>query len=112
MRQRQRPGVTHAEHAMRDQEVLRANKELAAYFRGQRTEREARAALKIIKAFVRGREEVDPKNRPPLPGRRPAKAAKPRAPRKAATRVRHRKPEEIAEPAQYDGTPIPPIREA
>ena len=27
-----------------DQEVLRANRELAAYFKGRRTEREARAA--------------------------------------------------------------------
>jgi hypothetical protein len=44
------------EQNMRDQEVLRANRELAAYFKGQRTEREARAALKIIKAFVRDRE--------------------------------------------------------
>ena len=46
---------TAAESAMRDQEVVRANRELAAYFKGQRTEREARAALKIIKAFVRDR---------------------------------------------------------
>jgi hypothetical protein len=57
------------EQAMRDQEVLRANRELSAYFRGRRTEREARAALKIIKAFVRDRERLDPKSRPPLPGR-------------------------------------------
>jgi hypothetical protein len=53
---------------MRDQEVLRANKELAAYFKGRRTEREARAALKTIKAFVRDRERLDPSERPPLPG--------------------------------------------
>ena len=52
---------------MRDQEVLRANRELAAYFKGRRTEREARAALKIIKAFVRDRERRDAKSRPPLP---------------------------------------------
>lgn len=57
-----------AEHEMRDQEVLRANKELAAYFKGRRTEREARAALKIIKAFIRDRERADPRSRPPLPG--------------------------------------------
>ncbi len=44
---------------MRDQEVVRANRELAAYFNGERTEREARAALKIIKAFVRDRERVE-----------------------------------------------------
>src|SRR5579862_9216575 len=51
----------------RDQEVLRAARELAAYFRGRRTEREARGALKIIKAFVRGREKIDPAKRRPLP---------------------------------------------
>jgi hypothetical protein len=56
------------EQGMRDQEVLRANRELAAYFKGQRTEREARAALKIIKAFVRDRQRRDAKSRPPLPG--------------------------------------------
>ena len=51
---RKRPGGDEppAEREMRAQEVLRANRELAAYFRGRRTEREARAALKIIKAFV------------------------------------------------------------
>jgi hypothetical protein len=53
---------------MRNQEVLRANRELAAYFRGKRTEREARAALKIIKAFVRDRERIEPAKRRPLPG--------------------------------------------
>jgi len=56
-----------ADREMRNQEVLRANRELAAYFRGRRTEREARAALKIIKAFVRERERRDPSSRPPLP---------------------------------------------
>lgn len=53
---------------MRAQEVQRANRELAAYFKGRRTEREARAALKIIKAFVRERERRDERHRPPLPG--------------------------------------------
>jgi hypothetical protein len=53
---------------IRDQEVVRANRELAAYFKGQRTEREARGALKIIKAFIRDREHMDPANRRPLPG--------------------------------------------
>ena len=68
MRQRKHPLVGRTtEQTVRDQEVLRATKELAAYFKGQRTEREARAALKIIKAFIRGREQLDPKNRPPLP---------------------------------------------
>jgi hypothetical protein len=57
-----------AEQEIRDQEVLRANRDLAAYFRGRRTEREARSALKIIKAFIRDRERVDPANRRPLPG--------------------------------------------
>jgi hypothetical protein len=60
---------------MREQEVLRANRELAAYFRGRRTEREARAALKIIKAFIRDRERVDPANRRPFPGAESAKGA-------------------------------------
>lgn len=49
-----------------DQEVVRARRELAAYFKGKRTEREARAALKIIKAFVRQRERDRDKR--PLPG--------------------------------------------
>ncbi len=53
---------------IREQEALRANRELAAYFRGRRTEREARAALKIIKAFIRDRERIDPASRRPLPG--------------------------------------------
>ena len=56
-----------AEDEIRNQEVLRANRELAAYFKGRRTEREARAALKIIKAFVRDRERADPATRRPLP---------------------------------------------
>jgi hypothetical protein len=71
MGQRHKSGVTResaAERAMRDEEVLRANTELAAYFKGRRTEREARAALKIIKAFVRNRERLDPGARPALPG--------------------------------------------
>jgi hypothetical protein len=44
MGQRRKPGVTResaAEQQRRDQEVLRANRELTAYFRGRRTEREA-----------------------------------------------------------------------
>jgi len=56
------------QQVMREQEVLRANRELAAYFKGQRTEREARAALKIIKAFIRDRERMDAGSRRPLPG--------------------------------------------
>src|SRR5713226_9447510 len=68
--------VRGADQAMRDQEVLRANRELAAYFKGRRTEREARAALKIIKAFVRDRERRDSGIRPPLPGANVSKTAK------------------------------------
>src|SRR3989441_12853201 len=71
MVQRRKPAVSResaAEQKMRDQEVVRANKELAAYFKGPRTEREARAALKIIKAFVRDRERLDATSRRPLPG--------------------------------------------
>jgi hypothetical protein len=57
-----------AEADVRNEEVLRANRELAAYFKGKRTEREARAALKIIKAFIRYREKIAPSKRLPLPG--------------------------------------------
>ena len=78
MGQRHKPTATRdtTEQAMRDQEVLRANRELAAYFKGCRTEREARAALKIIKAFVRDRERRDAKTRPPLPGAEAARSPK------------------------------------
>jgi hypothetical protein len=65
-----------AELEARDQEVLRANRELAAYFKGRRTEREARAALKIIKAFVRDRERTVSSRRRPLPGASSARKAK------------------------------------
>ena len=84
MAQRQKSGSPRespADRAMRDQEVLRANRELAAYFKGRRTEREARAALKIIKAFVRERERQDPKSRPALPGVDATKAPKKLTPR-------------------------------
>src|SRR4026209_1071391 len=76
-KQRAAAGVDEAEQALRNEEVLRANRELAAYFKGRRTEREARAALKIIKAFIRDRERTDPASLAPLP------AAK--APRKTRT---------------------------
>jgi hypothetical protein len=79
------PAETASELAMRDQEVVRANRELAAYFKGQRTEREARAALKIIKAFVRDRERADSRSRRSLPGLRsvtsPAGGGDTKAPR-------------------------------
>ena len=67
---------------IREQEVLRANKELAAYFKGQRTEREARAALKTIKGYIRARERLDLASRRPLPGFHMLKAAKTRRPKK------------------------------
>jgi hypothetical protein len=78
---------------MRDQEVRRATRELAAYFKGLRTEREARAALKIIKAFIRARERQDPRRRAPLPGL----SESPRQPNAGAGR-RKPKPPRRAEP--------------
>jgi len=58
---------------LREQEMMRARGELAAYFKGRRTEREARAALKTIKQFIRHRERLDPAVRRLLPGlRKPA----------------------------------------
>ena len=97
MGQRRKPGVTlqsAAEREMRDQEVLRANRELAAYFKGRRTEREARAALKTIKAFVRDRERRDASSRLPLPGADVAKTPKEVVNRRASTsgERRRRKP--------------------
>ena len=99
---------------MRDQEVVRANKELAAYFKGRRTEREARAALKIIKAFVRSREDLDPKSRPALPGVRTAhtakKSAEPR--RRAKPRKQRPKAAERAQSAVPDlATPLSDVGE-
>src|SRR5439155_25792479 len=88
MAQRHKPGAHHesaADQAMRNQEVLRANRELAAYFKGRRTEREARAALKTIKAFVRDRERQDAKSRPPLPGADAATTSKETTNRKASS---------------------------
>ena len=110
MGERRRPGATGAtpaEQETRDREVLRAKRELAAYFKGRRTEREARAALKIIKAFVRDRERRDAKSRPPLPGLRGAKPTKVRTTRKparAARAPRRRKPA-TAEPAKVPRLP-------
>lgn len=79
-RKRPRQEESAAERQAREQEVLRANRELAAYFRGRRTEREARAALKIIKAFVRDREKRDEKNRTPLPLQRRTRGGAARGP--------------------------------
>jgi hypothetical protein len=77
-----------ADGVTRDQEVVRARKELAAYFKGLRTEREARAALKIIKAFVREREKLEVSKRRPLPGLRPARISRRKAHRRAARQTR------------------------
>ena len=78
-------GVSAATADMRDQEVLRATRELAAYFKGLRTEREARAALKIIKAFVKQRERSEADRRRPLPGLEPVAA-----PQRVAVRTRRK----------------------
>lgn|SRR5215510_11546201 len=91
------------EREMRDQEVVRANRELAAYFKGLRTEREARAALKIIKAFIRARERQDPRTRAPLPGGRPSK--RPNAARKPNPRPKRRR--RSPPPAPPDESPTP-----
>jgi hypothetical protein len=76
---------------LREQEVLRANRELAAYFKGRRTEREARAALKIVKAFIRDREHIDPARRRPLPGAAPVQHRKNTAKRKASATSQRRR---------------------
>jgi hypothetical protein len=96
MSQRRKPGVTResaADQEMRDQEVLRATRDLAAFFKGRRTEREARAALKIIKAFVRDRERREPGSRPPLPGAGVTKTPKEVTNRKTQERDDERTPE-------------------
>jgi hypothetical protein len=98
-----------SEQEMHDQEVLRANKELAAYFSGQRTEREARAALKVIKAFVRGRERLDARSRPPLPGATPTRTPKTVANRRVATdrgEPRQRKPRRTSADTQSVTTAV------
>ena len=116
MTRKKRPAVAAppaSEQVIRDGEVVRANRELAAYFKGRRTEREARAALKIIKAFVRDRERQDAKTRAPLPGLRPAKAPVVRVARKTRRtpqRVRARGPKgTIAAPLHVvaPGSPDP-----
>jgi hypothetical protein len=73
-----------ARDEMRDQEVVRATGELAAYFKGRRTEREARAALKTIKAFIKERERSDSARRRPLPGLEPIEAPAHEASRKGS----------------------------
>jgi hypothetical protein len=86
---------------LHEQEVLRANRELAAYFKGRRTEREARAALKIVKAFIRDRERIDPAKRRPLPGTT-ARQVKRAPARKAARPTRRRRR------ASATHAPVPP----
>ena len=76
-----------ADTDVRNQEVARANRELAAYFRGRRTEREARAALKIIKAFIRDREKIEPSKRRPLPGAETPRTVTPQRVRKPTLAV-------------------------
>jgi hypothetical protein len=104
------------ESSLRDQEVQRANKELAAYFKGRRTEREARAALKIIKAFVRDRERLDPKSRRPLPGTQSgvmaertntAKTTKVRKKKSAIRDIRSRRQDHAAKSPLDPGRPVP-----
>lgn len=84
---KQRVAHPITDQEMRDHEVVRAKRELAAYFKGRRTEREARAALKIIKAFVRQRERDHGKR--PLPGVRAAQEEKP--PKTTSTRAKSRR---------------------
>src|SRR6185295_14542063 len=85
----------------------RANKELAAYFRGQRTEREARNALKTIKAYVRYRERLDPAAVRPSPAARPPRTTPSRSPKKAATgAVIHRRRSPAEEPVPTAGNEI------
>jgi len=97
--------VAPSELALRDQEVMRANRELAAYFKGRRTEREARAALKIIKAFVRDRERQDAKSRSPLPGLQAPKPAVPDRP--APKKTRRRRPRvQAAAPTSTGASPL------
>jgi hypothetical protein len=93
---------------MRDQEVFRANRELAAYFRGRRTEREARAALKIIKAFIRERERTDPARRRPLPGFK-GQSSTDRGIKKPKTPVQKaRRPKRRSQPAESQTVNNPP----
>jgi hypothetical protein len=93
-----RPLSDSTGHDIREQEVRRANKELAAYFKGQRTEREARAALKRIKAYVRYRERLDPASRRTLPAAQSPRATKSRTSKKpAAVEVVARRRSPIAE---------------
>jgi hypothetical protein len=104
-------GEDAVEQEMRDQEVLRATKELAAYFRGRRTEREARAALKIIKAFVRDRERTDPKNRRALPGSESTRATGPVGADRSGTNEQKGRRQSKRGQAQNETSKSPPGQE-
>ena len=91
------------EQRLRNEEVTRANRELAAYFKGRRTEREARSALKIIKTFIKERERVASNQRPPLPGASRVKPVVTVRSRKS-TRVRPRKPKPVEVSPEPDST--------
>jgi hypothetical protein len=107
-RKRVRASRDPSEQERRSQEVLRASKELAAYFKGRRTEREARAAIKIIKAFVKDRERTDPANRGPLPGLTGGKAAPKDAKRHALSAGRRLRPTRSRRHAQDRSKPDRP----
>jgi hypothetical protein len=83
-------GPSNRDQQIRDDEVRRAMKELAAFFTGGRTEREARSALKIIKRFIRDRERTPPAKRAPLPSLRATRRAGAPAVRAKAERRRKR----------------------
>jgi hypothetical protein len=89
---------------LREQEVLRANRELAAYFKGRRTEREARAALKIVKAFIRDREHIEPAKRRPLPAAQP-RGQKNTQRRKAKGQIKGRKRKAHRTPTPVSNSP-------
>jgi hypothetical protein len=78
--------ATDSDQGARMQEGIRAKKELDAYFKGLRTDREARAALKMIKAFVRERERQDPSRRIPFTTKAPVPRAEARTPHKQPRR--------------------------
>jgi hypothetical protein len=96
---RKRGGSSQSsEREVREQEVLRANRELTAYFKGRRTEREARAALKIIKAFVKACERTPGETRPLLPRVRTAKVASAHERTTAPGKARHPRPRRNSPP--------------
>jgi hypothetical protein len=99
-------GIDATEQERRDQEVVRANRELAAYFRGLRTEREARGALKIIKAFIRERERLEPGRRRPFPGTHRTSTSTQKSTKRAA-----RKKPQRPQPMSAEKPPVVPPHE-